>query len=294
MLSPDIEPTMPDNTALFRDDFYNRFSLRPHTLRLNESIEKTYMFPTFYGNVTQSVAIYLCSYDRAKALLPHPKLKPVSMGSGRTLVIFSCYEYKQVHQVSPYNEIAMTIPVLANPSVNIPVLPMVMSGLFKKFGYYVFSMPVTSHENQIRGNKLWGLPKVTQEIDFRTEDGCHICHAREENGEPYFELKVPMAGKAMHCDESGYLYSQRNGSMLKSKTCFTGTYTINKYMNRLYTKDQAQSPYLWLGNTPSGTMIKNLDLDSHPFQFRYAEHVKSCFDLPDSGQTEWLKKNLGQ
>jgi hypothetical protein len=293
MLTPDIEPTMPNNSALFKDDFYSRFSLRPHTLQLNETIEKTYMFPTFYGNVTQVVAIYLCSYERACELLPHPKLKPVSMGKGRSLVIFSCYEYKQVHQVSPYNEIAMTLPVLANPSVNIPILPMVIPGLFKKFGYYVFSMPVTSHENQIRGNKLWGLPKVTQEIDFRTEDGFHICNAREEDGEPYFELKVPMIGKTMHCDESGYLYSQRQGSMLKSKTCFTGTYNITKYMDRLFTKAQAQTDHLWLGDTPCGNRIRNLELDSHPFQFRYAEHVRSCFDLPDTSQAEFLKTHFG-
>jgi hypothetical protein len=30
----------------------------------------------------------------------------------------------------------------------------------------VFGMPVTSRENQLRGNKLWGLPKVTQQIDI--------------------------------------------------------------------------------------------------------------------------------
>ena len=42
--------------------------------------------------------------------------------------------------------------------------------IFKKFGFYVFGMPVTSKENQIRGSRIWGLPKVTQEIDIH-EDG---------------------------------------------------------------------------------------------------------------------------
>lgn len=292
MLTNTINPYMPDNTSLFKGDFYDRFLLNPHTLQLDDDISKTYMFPTFYGNVTQSVAIYLCSYDKARELMPHPNLKPVSMGAGRTLVIFSCYEYKEVHQVDPYNEIAMTIPVMANPSVNVPVLPIIMSNLFKKFGYYVFSMPVTSLENRIRGNRLWGLPKVTQEITFNDEDGYHICSANEENGEPYFKLKVPKEGDPVPLDESGYLYSRLNGSMLKSKTCFKGIYSVNKYMGRLFKSGGSDTSCLWLGDTPTGTMIKGLELDSYPFQFRYAENVKSCFDLPDTSQNEFLKKHL--
>ena len=44
---------------------------------------------------------------------------------------------------------------------------------FKKKGYYVFSMPVTSLENQIRGTTIWGLPKVVEEIDIATDsDRC--------------------------------------------------------------------------------------------------------------------------
>jgi len=32
------------------------------------------------------------------------------------------------------------------PKLNVPILPMITNG-FKNFGYYVFSMPVTSLEN---------------------------------------------------------------------------------------------------------------------------------------------------
>ena len=290
--SLDINPYLLTNENLFNNEFYNRFALSPHTLPLNDEISKTYKFPTFYGNVTQSVAIYLCSYEKAKEMMPHGNLTPVKMGGGRTLVIFSCYEYKNVHQVDSYNEIAMTIPVMANPGVNVPVLPMIMTSMFKKFGYYVFSMPVTSLENRIRGHKLWGLPKVTQEISFRNEDGFHICTAREETGEVYFELKVPVSGVKTDIDEKGFLYSNLDNEMVRAETCFKGSYNINKYMGRLLSSKNVENSYLHLGDTPSGRIINNLELDSHPFQFRFAKNVSSCFDLPDKTSGLFMKKNF--
>ena len=103
-------------------------------------------FRLFYGNVTAAMGVFFCSYQKAQDLLPHSKMKPIAMGKGRSLVIFSCYEYKNVLGVAPYNEIAMTIPVMVDSSFNPPILPMIMPN-FKKFGYHCFSMPVTSLEN---------------------------------------------------------------------------------------------------------------------------------------------------
>lgn len=287
-----IQGELIDNSNLFQNDFYHRFDLNEFSLKLNNEISKEYLFPTFYGNVTQSVGIFLCSYEKAKNLMPHKNLLPVKMGFGRTLVIFSCYEYINVHQVASYNEIAMTIPVMANPFINIPLLPMVLSSMFKKFGYYVFSMPVTSLENQIRGHKIWGLPKTVQEISCINEDGYHISSAKEDTGEEYFKLKVPVTGVKSELDEKGYLYSKLNNKMIRAETCFKGQYNINKYMKRLISYDKTENSYLTLGDTPNGRILKDLEIDSQPFQFRYAENVSSCFDLPDRESENFLSKNF--
>jgi hypothetical protein len=174
----DFDEKVLDNADKFQDEFYKRFKLRhaPQPLQLNDKIAKNYLFPTFYGDVTSAIAIFFCSYSKAEKIMLHPKIKPVNMTKGRSLVVFSCYGYKNILGVAPYNEIAMTIPVLVDPAVNIPILPMLMKG-FPRFGYYVFSMPVTSLENQIRGVKIWGLPKVVQEIDIHEDHGdCHPTH----------------------------------------------------------------------------------------------------------------------
>jgi hypothetical protein len=158
-----VRADMPANETHFDDAFFKRFPLQtaPRPLDLGDGIQKTYSFPTLYADVGCSIGIFLCDYEAARRLMPSPKLTPVRMPKGRTLVIFSCYEYRQVLKVWPYNEIAMTIPVMANAWFRPPVLPMILPSLFARFGYFVFAMPVTSKENQIRGNRIWFSLEVT-------------------------------------------------------------------------------------------------------------------------------------
>ena len=278
-----FDGTVLDNAEQFQNDFYKRFTLRhaPRPLELDEKTSKNYLFPTFYGDVTCAQAVFLCSYEKAQAMMLHPKIKPVKMTKGRSLVAFSCYIYRNVLGVAPYNEIAMTIPVMADPVVNIPVLPMVMSG-FRKFGYYVFSMPVTSLENQIRGLKIWGLPKVVQEIDIREEGSDCVTIAHEEAGEPYFELRVPMDGVPTEFDVSSNLYTRLGKELLQSETNFKASFNVNKYMNLLFKKGAVPDrEFLKIGDTPSGRVLKALEIEEHPFQFRFAKQMSSCFDLPN-------------
>lgn len=271
------------NEHLFEDAFFQRFQLRhaPTPLELNDAVTKNYLFPTFYGDVTCALAIFLCSYERAERMMPHPRVKPVKMTRGRSLVAFSCYEYKQVMNVAPYNEIAMTIPVMVDPRYNVPVLPMVLP-VFANFGYYVFSMPVTSLENQIRGVKIWGLPKVVQEIDIREEGGHCVTTAFEASGEPYLEVRVPMDGKSQEFDVSSNLYTRRGNDFLQSRTCFKATFNVIKHMDLLFRKNaRPDREYLRINDTPCGRILKELEIEEHPFQFRFARHMCSCFDLPN-------------
>jgi hypothetical protein len=274
-------PEILDNQSAFQHPFYQRFELRkaPNPIQLTSEIAKNYDFPTFYGDVTCAIGIFFCDYDAAKAMMPHPSFVPVKATKGRAIVIFSCYEYKKVLGVAPYNEIAMTIPVMINPGFNPPILPLVMKA-FKNFGYYVFSMPVTSEENRLRGVNIWGLPKVTQDIDITFNNDTCTTIAKDENGIPYFELSVPMSGKQQHFDETGYLYSILKGEILKSQTNFMNDFAVNKNMSLLWKQDiPATKPTLVLGNSPQADVLKKLKLSQTPFQTRFTKGMTCCFDL---------------
>jgi hypothetical protein len=179
----------------------------------------------------------------------------------------------------------MIIPTLSKPALNVPLLPMIMPGLFSSFGYYVFSMPVTSLENQIRGVKIWGLPKVVQQIDIEEKDGLCTTKAYEESGEgPYFELSVPTAGKPKSFNQASDIFSMLEGNFKRSQTQFKGDFQVNEFKQTLRNPNlKPDKPCLILGDSPSGKRLQELEIAPHPFQFRYCKNSKSMFDLSHSG-----------
>ena len=272
---------MPNNAGEFSSDFYKRFTLRKNVqpLQISDSISKDFSFPTFYKNVSCGMGIFMCSYEQALKVLPHPSMKPVRMPGGRAVVILSCYEYRTVMNMQPYNEIAMTIPLLMNPSISVPVLPLI-SKAFKNFGYHVFSMPVTSEENRIRGQKLWGIPKVTKRIDIEQRDEFSITVAYDANDKEYFRLSIPMNGTSQSFNETGQLYSVREGELVKAETNFRGDFQVTKNMGLLLQKGKkSNNRLLILGDSPRAEILNKLEIEESVFQTRWCPSMEACFDL---------------
>src|SRR5208337_3435765 len=159
-----------------------------------------------------------------------------------------------------------------------------------RFGLYVAGMPVTSRENTIRGRTIWGLPKVTQDIDIYREDGSCIVKAMDSNGEAYLSLRIPMDGTPTEFDVSSYLYSQRGGKLLQNRTDFRATFNVIKNMQLLFKKDvKPERPCIELGDTSFAPLLKRLEIEEIPFQTRYAEHMSACFDLPNALAPDWVQ-----
>jgi len=277
-----FDASLVENGAEFQTDFYRAFRMRnaETPLRLDDKVTRNYLFPTLYGDVTVSIAMFFCSLKAAKKLMPDSEMLPVDMGQGRSVVIISSYHYGKVRGIGSYNEIAMSIPVLMGSKQYIPTLPMLFSD-FNQLGYYVFSMPVTTLENKLRGVKLWGLPKVVQEINLRPEGNDYVTEALEESGEKYLELRVPMNGAGITVEQRADLYSVLNGSIQRSTSKTSGKFAITKFNRSFLQKGiNPQRPYLWIGDTASGRVLKQLEIEPQPFQMRFGTDVSSIFDLP--------------
>ena len=274
--------TLIDNQDKFNDAFFQQFELRHREtpLQLTDEISKNYLFPTFYADTSCSIAIFHCDYQTAKAMMPDPSMEPVKMYGGRSLVIFSCYEYRNVMNVAPYNEIAMTIPVITDGGMNIPVLSMLLGDKLKNFGYYVFGMPVTSLENRIRGRKIWGLPKDVERIDInKNSQYCNI-KATLDGEPPYLELDIPMNGSPQAFDVKSNLYSVLENERLTSATQFNGTFNVTKNMGTLFNKSPAEnSDTIKLGTGATADMLRALKIEGQAFQFRFSNSINACFDL---------------
>ena len=273
-----FDKTLLANEDKFQDQFFKRFRLKKRKIRLTNNIEKEYDFPTFYGDVTCCQAIFLCSLDAAAALMPHPSVRPVRALKKHAVMAVSCYEYKNVQGIPPYNEIAFTIAVDVEKKKSPVLLPLMRNSYS---GYFVFSMPVTSRENCIRGNVIWGLPKVTQEIDIYVSGNEALVKAYE-NGTEYFSLRVPKKGKETPMDETTWLFPKLNGVVHRAQTNFKGDFLIAKNLGVLLNPGKVPAkPFLTIGDTPCGKALKDLRLSPMPLQLRYVEHMAACFDYYD-------------
>lgn len=279
----EINPSLLENRERFSGEFYERFELRHAAtpLTLPNGISKNYFFPTLYGDVTSSVALFFCSYEEAKALMPDPALKPVHMGLGRSVIVISSYRYNKVFGIAPYNEIGISIPVVAD-NINVPLLPLLLDG-FKGLGFYVVSMPVTTLENRIRGQQIWGLRKVLQEIDLKVDGDDYVTTAFDESGKPYLELRVPMQGESTEVDQKNYLYSSLNEKVVRSPSYTKGTFVQTKWPKTFVLKNQTpEKPFLTLGESSAADVLRNLKIEPQPFQVRFSAGAESMFDLPES------------
>jgi len=273
-----FDGTLLENRDKFQDDFFKRFQLKKRKIRLTADFEKEYEFPTFYGDVTCCQAIFLCSFDAAVSLMPHPSVKPVRALKKHAVMAVSCYKYRNVLGIPPYNEIAFTIAVDVEKEKSPVLLPLMRNSYS---GYFVFSMPVTSRENCLRGNVIWGLPKVTQEIDIDAT-GSEVLVKAFEKGTEYFRLRFPKKGKKTPMDETTWLFPKLNGVVHKAQTNFKGDFLIAKNLGVLLNPGKApKESYLTIGDTPCGQVLKNLQLSPMPLQLRYVEHMTACFDYYD-------------
>jgi hypothetical protein len=277
-ISENFDGSLLANEDKFQDPFYKRFQLKKRKVKLTDSMEKEYDFPTLYGDVTCAQAIFLCSLEAAQALMPHPAVQPVRALKKHAVMAVSCYEYKNVLGIPPYNEIAFTIAVDVEKKKSPVLLPLMRNSYS---GYFVFSMPVTSRENCLRGNNIWGLPKVTQEINIDVSVTEAVVTAFD-NGTEYFRLRVPKKGKATPMDETTYLFPKINGIVHKAQTNFKGDFLIAKNLGVLLNPGKVPAePFLTIGDTPCGKTLKNLQLAPMPLQMRYVEHMTACFDYYD-------------
>ncbi len=265
-----------DNRADFQSEFFKRVPLYSHELKIDDTLTRDYFFPTQYDDVTTMTAMFACSYEKAKALMPDPSMLPLDLEFGRSVVIVTSFRYNKVIGIPAYNEVAVSIPIGIGKKPKITDFPKFSDGSTDGLGFYVASMPVTSLENQIRGTHLWGLPKVVQEIDLLVdkEKDRYTTVVKQEDGTEYLRVVVPTVGTSLDVDEKTNLYSILAGKVVKSESHTKGSFVV-----------MSSLPDGWatiaLGNSPSAQLLRNLQIaDPTPMSVRFGRHVSSTFDLP--------------
>ena len=108
--------------------------------------------------------------SKVQQLLPSTKLKPLLLAPGAAIISLMGIEYPHVTDIAPYNEFLVGTPVEYEPGINFPgklflFNPLISPGRYKKWGMYIFHLPVTTHESVTVGKEIWGFPKFKAEIN---------------------------------------------------------------------------------------------------------------------------------
>lgn len=124
--------------------------------------------PVFYYDNTSITAAFTASTKAVKALLPDPDMHPVELFPGRTVVTFSCFEYRDT-DIDPYNELGIGF-LISYGKKRLPGLPLLKGLISKQFEAFVWQLPVTTEIARWGGVELYGFPKFIADIDFARHD----------------------------------------------------------------------------------------------------------------------------
>lgn len=112
--------------------------------------------PVRYYEWSAIMAHFPASAAAVRKLLPTDKLKPAQLVPGTAILSMVAMEYRRIADVAPYNEFGIMVPVLYEPTVNIPGLPLLFPHWSKRFGLYIHHLPVTTQAAYDFGIEIWG------------------------------------------------------------------------------------------------------------------------------------------
>lgn len=136
--------------------------------------------PVRYYEWSAMMAHFPAPAAALRRLLPTPRLRPVELFPGTGILTMAAMEYRSIADVEPYNEFGIMVPVLYEPRVRIPGLPLLAPRCFKRFGLYVHHLPVTTQAACDFGVEIWGYPKFVAEIGFEETERVRRCRLRAD------------------------------------------------------------------------------------------------------------------
>ena len=220
--------------------------------------------PVRYYDWSALLAHFPAPAARVQEILPSPKLKPVLFLPGKAIVSIVAMEYRNISDVAPYNEVAIMIPVLYQPSFNVPGLPLFFPQRFERLGLYVHHLPVTTQESYDFGVEIWGYPKFIAEIVFEDTSELRRCSLRAD-GKDILTLEVrkwPTRARSINY----YTYTVKDGRILKTPVQTQGQYGIARF--------RGGASYT-LGNHHISEELRSMGIGKRALECQYAPRLQS-------------------
>jgi hypothetical protein len=246
----------------------------------------TFTLPIYYYRDDFFLLALTADRDRVAAMLPSPRLHPVRLPGGRTIVVVAAMNYLET-SIGPYGEVAVSALVVHGPRAPWTPLPAIRESNCPGFGNLVLHLPVTNRAARDAGRGEWGYRKFVADMDFQITPRFKECRLAE-GGRHILTLRVTSRGRLVQ--ERGPLvtYSVRDGELLKTNVVNRGV-----YRRAWFPRDSL----LELGEHPVSESLRALKLSPKPLQARsYLERFGAlpAGETVERGLSPWEGRQGGE
>jgi len=234
------------------------------------------------GNRTHSVELPQRYYDfgfimahfpapswKVRRLLPSRHLQPVMVVPGLALVSIAAFEYRDMEDLEPYNEVAVMVPVRHDPAINVPLLPLLFTEAYKDLGFYIHCLPVTTQQACDVGVGLWNFPKTVETITFMESPTTRECQWSRD-GNVILTLEV-RKGSPRTRAISYVAYPRKDDAIVR-----TLDQTRGQYFQTLF----PGGARLRLGAHPLADELRKIGMIPLAFGRTYVPHAQSLLHGP--------------
>jgi hypothetical protein len=220
--------------------------------------------PVRYYDWSAIMAHFPAPVAALRKLLPTDKLKPAQLVPGTGILSMAAMEYRSIANVEPYNEFGIMVPVLYEPTVNVPGLPLLFPDRSKRFGLYVHHLPVTTQAAYDFGVEIWGYPKFVAEISFEDTGRTRRCRLRAEGKDIAILEVAKSATRAKPMDL--FSYTVKDGQLLRTRIQAEGQLSITRFRGGASCD---------LGDHPIAEELRALGMGRTAVERLYAPQVQS-------------------
>lgn len=228
-------------------------------------------FPLLYYNFRMISGTFTVKTSKLKKLLPHSNFMPIELFPGIGMLIIVGFEYLDT-SIGPYNEIALSVPVLFPRRFVFPGLSAVSMMRKNCFSVYIHHLPVTTEIARKGGIHFYNYPKFLSDITIQDQDDKIKMTLKESN-----ELILNMNAEKLPLNRSVpiefHTYSIENDTVLHT--------LVDAWAPRYGMKMLGHKANLELGNHRISQEIADLELSKNSLSGQYAEGMMSKLYSPD-------------
>ncbi len=233
-------------------------------------VDRMVNVPTkYFGNVFMGA--FPISTKKAKEVINTNRLKPIEIKPGKSIVALTIFNNHDT-PVDPYKEIVVSIPVLCDARVSIPLLPFLIKSLFRNSGFYVLTVASDTSLSREEGNIIFGYPHYEGNINVEFIQNESNFYAKlDEAGKNILSIRVNKIKREKIEQVDYQTYFTKNNNLYRIEM---NTVAI---VGRSFKKSDG---ILELGSHVISQTLKNLEIDPKPVEISYYRNSIEILNPP--------------